>query len=76
MHCQINWVQALDLNVARNFYPLSQNIQIIKEGHYFLHMEWLPPLNNSIGQKFFISINGTVVKNVTVFTSELKNQTE
>ena len=46
-------------------------IEISVAGKYLVHIEWMRPYHNPLGQQFGVSINGTVVETVKVTADEL-----
>ena len=70
--CVVNSQQSLDLNSNGNHDTISQVIEISVAGKYFVHVEWLRPLFNHIGQQFGVSINGTIIA-TAIITADYVN---
>ena len=70
--CVINSQQGLDLNSNGNHDTVSQIIEILVPGNYLVHVEWVRPLFNELGQQFGISINGTII-GTAIVTAEYVN---
>ena len=64
--CAVNWQQNVDLNSNGFHDTISQVIEISVAGKYLVHVEWMRPLSNPIGQQFGVSINGTIIGTVIV----------
>ena len=64
--CVVNWQQHVDLNSNSIYDTISQVIEISAAGKYLVHIEWMRPYANPLGQQFGVSINGTVIGTVTV----------
>ena len=69
--CVINWQQNVDLNSNGFHDTISQVIEISTAGKYLVHVEWMRPLWNGLGQQFGVSINGTIIGTAKVTADQL-----
>ena len=66
LSCVVNWQQHLDLSTGNIFNTISQVIEISVPGKYLVHVEWMRPIDNPLGQQLGVNINGTLIGTIIV----------
>ena len=78
LNCQMAFTQGIDLalNPTDGFSLLSTVVNLPQNGTYVLSFEWMPPINNTIGQQLEVRINNTAYTVIgcwdRVFTSRIE----
>ena len=64
--CTVTQTQYIDLNPNGSHDIIYQTITIPATGKYYLFLEWIPPLYNTVGQTFTIKFNSTLIDTIVV----------
>lgn len=73
--CTINFTQGLDFDTLGHLNGISQTIPIYATDQYLLRVDWLPPFNSPVTKQFKISLNSTLLANVTAADSIYQTHT-